>query len=93
MHPNKNNCFEAKCGETKLWGEKLVFEKILSMEFILSQFFTSVEFSCVNFTNQIFILGLFQASKGENGPHLETIQAWHSLGRLTSCLFSVFRNN
>ena len=69
---------------------KVGLEKILSLDIIFSQFFTFVEFSCVNFTDQIFILGLFQSARGENGPHPNAIWAWHSLAILTSYLFLVF---
>ena len=72
MHLDKNNCFEAKCGESNLWRGKLVFNKILSLE-LLSQFFTSIEFSYVNSTDKNFILELFQSTRGEHGPHPETI--------------------
>ena len=80
--------------EELIYREKSWFSKIIiSLELILSHFFTSNEFSCDNFTDQIFILGQFQSAKGDNGPHPDQIQSGHSLGRLTSYFFSVFRAN
>ena len=74
MHTQKIK-YILRLSEGKLsFEEESHFSKeIISLEFILSQFFTFVEYSCVNFTDQFFIIDLFQSARGEHGPHQETI--------------------